>query len=1479
MDPDDIVQPDTPTNVVDDVPFTDDDIAEITNDYVKNNWEQKKTTADGVVMRINDNNELEVLVIKRKRGPHRGEWALPGGIQDNETLQLFAEAELNFMNGVNDTARPTDVMFGDVTNNTDRIAMTTQFTALKELYEEVGLDTKETFSRHFQLTPKYNRYDWDARATNGVNVGGTFAFIYDNDWQPKAGDDALKAEWKTVKSILDGDTKLAFGHSEWITQILQNKKLIKETGIDKVFDDNAKYIYGIDKPDNTLGSYKSVIEKLKVINRNNKSNITQLIEAANVVRAEKGMTQIPVDRSNIQGSAESVIKNMRLGYGDPEQIQRYMQQEDFLSKVTTNYQIGFDTSIEDFDSEQLLKEVNDLYQRRIPDDPSTVFTMEDLINGNKNLTQLRGFSIYPKLSEQGIDNIARQMQSKMLQTVEERMMELYRLGFVDEVILDEMRNIYTEKIDTQEFVEYLKDTLNNFQEANEGIQVKIDRAGGISGFETKYSPDRNIFDILDYGTDNKVIDYLKTDKQLDFLSDVFGNEFMTMEPVEFWSKYGDNTEPRLNQKSSYIEDGKFYFQTNHGTPGPNENVLNFLKSVEDKYGDDVNYISIAEGLKGDRPIYFDEALEFVDPTAGRTGLIGPVLYTTTNPFVGAGYAGRSNDSTTPEVIEHVLFEDVHRFIRNYKDSNPEIVEDVINIAKENGILLDVIFNRDGSVADLRSVSSVNDTKSLTSANIANIRGSVNEENILKVNQSTLPGQGDVKLQSFWKEVLNEFDENWFQKDLENGTRFIKGIPNPMFTNDQNRLKLNDDMVPYVALQKTRVIPGATNKASLESYFANKIKVDPDYKPNFGFIIGTGGILSNILKDQNQSDANWSYVVNEIKKGGPVVGFEDQQSYKHIADTLDKYHKYFQADTSADLQLMSDYIKASLAIDAEDYTTASKLLGIDFLNGEWVPVADRLNEALKNVINVNFQDSLQSFNVRVVGNSVYKIQNDIKFTLSPPDQTPIETEWNKNFRENTRIEKWNNFYKENNLPAKVTSENVQYFVDTVTSYDLSGSFEQSFDRAKLDRKIFTMAGNNGYEVLLGTGGGRVDTMPHWVVGIIDPTNKLQTNKTKTLDVEIVNWAFLTEDDAEEFYELGKKDTADLTDSDLNLMSKYMNPDNIMDIDISEQQLTKFDEITKEKGVFWGDRVSKLEDAGVDNLSAKLMINQIEFQNLHTAHKLGQVPIEAVAASANNLLTLLAQAPEQVKANFYTGAVNTMSALNQYAKPGLKNTLKYGGKAMDKFDKWVLAPAAIDILASRMSGPGSQYSTIGGALADTMARYEDDTPDSVIEMMYGNKNNPEAKNILGVNVAYPVTQTIEAGKDKFREYVYDNNILGIKSIMEFIKPRAIEKLKDVVDAAGLNDWVYEVKRDMTVEMLMKQNNVPYTKENIDIYTKSYEENNPKEVDRFGEALPENYDHSWTSSIPKNYLATDFRVDERIRRGDRNTAGGGGSGVVKE
>ena len=150
-----------------------------------------------------------------------------------------------------------------------------------------------------------------------------------------------------------------------------------------------------------------------------------------------------------------------------------------------------------------------------------------------------------------------------------------------------------------------------------------------------------------------------------------------------------------------------------------------------------------------------------------------------------------------------------------------------------------------------------------------------------------------------------------------------------------------------------------------------------------------------------------------------------------------------------------------------------------------------------------------------------------------------------------------------------------------------------------------------------------------------------------------------------------------------------------------------------------------------------------------HQTGQIPIEPLLDKINEYTTLLATSTEDVRASILTNTSRTLDIINKYGKKSLGGTLKYGGKAADKFDKYVLLPAAMDILASRLSGPGSQYETIGGALADTMNRYEDETSNSDIEMLYGNKNTSATKNLVGINIAKPVTETIQAGKDLFKE----------------------------------------------------------------------------------------------------------------------------------
>ena len=60
----------------------EDDVAEVNNDFVYNKFKDKVQTADNVIFKEAPDGTVELLVIKRKRGPHRNLFALPGGILD-----------------------------------------------------------------------------------------------------------------------------------------------------------------------------------------------------------------------------------------------------------------------------------------------------------------------------------------------------------------------------------------------------------------------------------------------------------------------------------------------------------------------------------------------------------------------------------------------------------------------------------------------------------------------------------------------------------------------------------------------------------------------------------------------------------------------------------------------------------------------------------------------------------------------------------------------------------------------------------------------------------------------------------------------------------------------------------------------------------------------------------------------------------------------------------------------------------------------------------------------------------------------------------------------------------------------------------------------------------------------------------------------------------------------------------------------------
>jgi hypothetical protein len=189
--------------------------------------------------------------------------------------------------------------------------------ALREAVEEVGLDPKYIDMTSI-LPIKYNRYDWDARAANGVNVGGALIMIKDIEsieiidgrstvvdtdvWSPKAADDAVAYQWIKLDDVIDGTKELAFGHTEFVHDALKmslRSGYLNRSTREKIFKGSAIYDY------DDLFSIQEQVENS--IKRN-----VNIIKGSNEVRQNNGQPLIPIEGNNmIDRKNKAMIDSIR----------------------------------------------------------------------------------------------------------------------------------------------------------------------------------------------------------------------------------------------------------------------------------------------------------------------------------------------------------------------------------------------------------------------------------------------------------------------------------------------------------------------------------------------------------------------------------------------------------------------------------------------------------------------------------------------------------------------------------------------------------------------------------------------------------------------------------------------------------------------------------------------------------------------------------------------------------------------------------------------------------------------------------------------------------------------------------------------------------------------------------------------------------------------------------------------------------------
>jgi 8-oxo-dGTP diphosphatase len=153
-------------------------------------YEKPSLSADNVIFRLDENN-LYLLLIKRKNPPFKDAWALPGGFVDK-----------------GETAHKA---------------------ALRELEEETGIKlNKKLF--HIDIFSKPGR---DPR---GWIVSSAYMFVTCDNVKIKAGDDADIAKWFDINSLPD----LAFDHSDIINSAINTlyKQICYVENLISTFDRN-----------------------------------------------------------------------------------------------------------------------------------------------------------------------------------------------------------------------------------------------------------------------------------------------------------------------------------------------------------------------------------------------------------------------------------------------------------------------------------------------------------------------------------------------------------------------------------------------------------------------------------------------------------------------------------------------------------------------------------------------------------------------------------------------------------------------------------------------------------------------------------------------------------------------------------------------------------------------------------------------------------------------------------------------------------------------------------------------------------------------------------------------------------------------------------------------------------------------------------------------------------------------------------------
>lgn len=1471
--PDDI---DTPTNPVNNL---EDDVAEVNNDFVYKKFAEKQNTADNVIFKELDDGTVELLVIKRKRGPHRSLFALPGGIVDYEM------SNEQIIKGVIDPSNIRTMDYHDYVGdvpitpgslkgyNGDEIFAEE---AIREAFEEVGLN-KKFIKNSFILPIKFNRLDWDARAAQGVNVGGV-GIVVSNEWVPKAGDDALSYEWIKLGDVISGEKQLAFGHVEFVKDALY--KSLKNELFEK--SNQAKISKGI-----AIYDYEDITELDNRIYETSKRNV-EIIKASNEVRTKMGEPLIPIEGNNlVDRKNQAMIDSIR-------GLKSYTSNSKEAIKFTAQTQMKPDFIFIDLMSE--LAE-NSLYMLDI--DINDIVEKDNVLNTLEQKNAIMGNNPYSLTQDIKVTDTAK---NKFKTNIKEYLKDIYRSKLQSKVnqgmmigpYIAAMANNVDKIVNSKDFDTILNSLLDS------SLSIEVDPTG-------------EAISVIEWG-DTELADYIRLDERntniersgieatvsenIEFAKNNYGDDIgqalnnirdrntkffeKTFPPeiyIPSWDYYKDNAasmpEAMLEtQKLKLTGDNRLQGMVYHGSPGLNakgravmdifnkylfNNNLNPAQQPIDVMQDlkrrnkRREFANSMEGLLN--KISYENNIDWLDPTKYRGRQLRlNYMYSTSNPFVAASYSMGGHNAGTLNLMNLNANQAFNAMLNHVDVLDPEDV-DTLNKLKVELEKFDIII-QEGNTGQLtiRNKNTELPTR-LVNPGIMQIQFDVPANAIMHTDMPLTRQLDNPNVQTLLTKIVDNMDPDIIF-DEETLERLIFNLIDSLDKYDLDYDDATQQRIANLLIEATD--EGTAARQTIKDYYIANIGNKQQFvKNDIAQIVkeGTrtfsdlqGLIASNLYARESISNEGLIDAINYLTRfnlASPTFFVDNRQTAGHVLFT----------------KLLSDKFATSSKIGTTEIANFINGLDVNLLGGSYSATKDL--EYVKRFLQVvpvtsdifddfiKYRMSQQGVGVNTYSKSTsvlpkynvdaFAVTDDILQDLATDAKEYVKIHnlrINSKFGTNMQEELQpllENFENEiDDIVFKNTS-NPQGDRTLINFLNRANALPQKYvqavgqPHAYADILLLKSLSQSGVEIVAGTGGGRVANDYHDVFGIVDPGDKFGTGVPRQA-LYTVRGVELDEEAIEYLNEVisGNKSFNDLSDKEIKAIAAFIPIQDIQKNEtLSQETKDRYAKLYKDLDIY--DERFVLGNIDPKPVDGAFLQQFDEFRNLIDKQSIhGNVDSQEVQQHVAKMMNVL------------DGQVDPENVTKIIQSSGLLKTFADG---LDVFDVLVLAPVMVDILMSKITGVGSATPTIGGAVADVAQDIYDPTKkDTVFEALYGSPEDPgtwagRASESISIIGDFYVNPLIEAAQNNsIIQYMFDG-----------IKEGAITALTNVKDGLGMNDWLYNVKRDMYVTSVLKEKGYVEGRKIPPSLVKKleheYESALPKTTDKYGQPL----DVSDTSNFP--------------------------------